>query len=95
MEQLKAARQVEYSPPDIAELSIDALMRSPGADRLLKFQLTHVCLSKQTMGFLGEVEPAISEAQMSYTMFRSVVNSKSGVVAKPPRPQHSLSEILL
>jgi hypothetical protein len=64
--------------PEIAGLTIEAIVKSPAAEKLTRFQCMHVCLSAEVMAFIGDVVPEISETQKSHTMFREIVNEQLG-----------------
>jgi tetratricopeptide (TPR) repeat protein len=69
-------RPADYHPPLVGEIPVEAVLKSPAADRLALFQCTQVCFSKEKMDFLGDVEPEVSEAQLAYTIFRNVDESR-------------------
>jgi tetratricopeptide (TPR) repeat protein len=60
-------RAGEYEPPEIEEITISALVQSPADQKLLSFQSSLVYFSKETLSFLGDVEPEVMEVHRSMT----------------------------
>jgi tetratricopeptide (TPR) repeat protein len=62
-------RTGEYEPPEFEEIAVDAILRSPADEKLMHVQAGGVLFSRDIMGFLGDVEPDITEAHRCMSLF--------------------------
>jgi tetratricopeptide (TPR) repeat protein len=66
------ARSGEYIPPEMEEITLGIILRSPAEQKLTQFISGPVLFARETMALLGDIEPEVTEAHWNLSLVPDV-----------------------